>query len=193
MSISRTCHVWYLLTILLTLLVEARKISTLEEHGIGLVHSCIGLDPSKIELCSLVEVNEDFMANDGNCGIEDCRETCCSSIRKCFKNNFLTGNRIDCVANRLKSKFGSCCVIKQRRYTKSKVIYTAGAFGIAVATTGLFMITHSKKKEEEVFDASYDDEDDPLINIKDKNPHLDVKKILATDESDVFWEEKDNL
>ncbi|UKJ90247.2 hypothetical protein MACJ_001179 [Theileria orientalis] len=180
MSISRTYHVWYLLTILLTLLVKASKITTIEPHGNGLVHSCIGLNPSKIEICSLIEVNDDIMSNDGNCRIEECRETCCSGVSKCFKTNFLTANRIDCVANRLNHKY-------------AKVIYTAGAFGIVVATTGLYLLTGSKKKEEEVFDSSYDDEDDPLINIKDKNPHLDVKKIMATDEKDVFWDEKENL
>ncbi|BAM39968.1 hypothetical protein TOT_020000235 [Theileria orientalis strain Shintoku] len=209
MSISRTCHVWYLLVVLLTLLAEANKISTIEAHGKGLVHSCIGLNQSEIELCGMVEVNGDIMANEGNCAVEDCRETCCSSVNKCFNTNFFTTSRIDCVASRLNHKFGSCCKIKQRNYNKcnelycllmliykncsAKVIYTAGALGIGVATTGLYMLTISKKTEEELFDSSYDDEDDPLINIKDVNPHLDVKKIIATDGNDVFWDDKQNL
>ncbi|XP_952462.1 uncharacterized protein TA12165 [Theileria annulata] len=177
----------YMLLFLPLIKVDASNLNTRGNYNLDILHLCIGLKASQLEVCNLIELVDDIQIYGLNCKVEDCKKSCCSNIKKCYKDNFSYSARINCVSGWLNHDFGKCCKIKNKKNNKSKVLYVSGGLGLLVATSGLFMLTYNQKSPKG-HGSEETQENVHLMEYEENSPHLNVNQIMATDEDDVFWQ-----
>lgn len=108
-----------MLLILPWIKVDASNLNIKGNYNLDILHLCIGLKTSQLEVCSRIELEDDILVDDLNCKEEDCKKSCCANIKKCYKDNFFYNNRINCVARALIHDTGECCKIKDKKNIKS--------------------------------------------------------------------------
>ncbi|AFZ79117.1 uncharacterized protein BEWA_019630 [Theileria equi strain WA] len=157
---------------------------------LGLIRECLGIRGESLKICNNIKIEEGISDPNTKCSIDQCRKSCCIATNECNRSKSLSNAFFNCISDKVIQEHGSCCILTDKKYKYARTVYLSGAFGLFMVGAGIYVLSSMKSGNDSANDEepSYDYGDDDMVEFEYDAPHLKVKKIIATDGDDVFWE-----